>query len=94
MKTLLTTNADNAIRSYSRFTLPLLREYARFLSAEFFVMDHEPPVITDDGKPHFRTMRIGEFLQEYDRVVYIDADCVLNKNIPNVLKLVPPEKIG
>ncbi|MDB3944468.1 hypothetical protein N9444_00955 [Gammaproteobacteria bacterium] len=94
MKTLLTTNADNAIRSYSRFTLPLLHEYAKFLSAEFFVMDHEPPVITDDGKPHFRTMRIGEFLQEYDRVVYIDADCVLNKNIPNVLKLVPPEKVG
>jgi hypothetical protein len=33
-------------------------------------MDHEPPVITDDGKPHFRTMRIGEILQEYAGLSY------------------------
>jgi len=94
MTTLLVTNADKAIQSYSRFTLPLLRKYAKGLGADFLAMDHVPPVITDDGKPHFRTMKIGELLDRYERVVYVDADCLLNKDIPNILDLVPTDKVG
>jgi len=94
MSILLATNADNSIRAYSKFTLPLFRKYARYIGADFLAMDHKPPVITQDGKPHFRTMRLGELLDHYERIVYVDADCLLNRNIPNILDIVPAEKIG
>jgi len=94
MKYLITTRSDKSIKWLSDITHPPLKEYAKFCNADFMVLDHEPPVRSWDGHPHHRIMKHYELHEEYDRILHLDTDIIVNKNVPNIFEYVPYEKIG
>jgi lipopolysaccharide biosynthesis glycosyltransferase len=94
MKYVLVTRADANIKEMTNITLPPMKEYAKRIGADFIQLDHQPPVLTDDNKTHYRIIKVRDILEEYDRVLCLDADMLVNKNIPNIFDVVPEDKIG
>jgi lipopolysaccharide biosynthesis glycosyltransferase len=94
MKLLITTRADDTVKYLSDLTHPVFREYAKYCNADFMILDHEPPVFSDDNMPHFRIMKHYELHEEYDRILHLDTDIIINTNAPNIFEVVPEEKIG
>ena len=52
------------------------------------------PKICGTPSNYWRTIRIGELLNVYDRILHLDTDMIVNKNVPNIFDLVPEDKIG
>jgi lipopolysaccharide biosynthesis glycosyltransferase len=94
MKLSLVTRADKNIEYYTYLTHPLIKKYADFCKADFIILDHEPPQLSEDGFPHFRILKVQELLNEYDRVLSLDSDLVVNNNVPNIFNVVPFDCIG
>ena len=94
MKLALVTRADNNIKKMTDITLPPMKEYAKRIGADFIQLDHQPPVMTEDNKTHYRILKVRDILEDYDRVLCLDADMLINKDIPNIFELVPEDMIG
>ena len=94
MKKLIVTRADNNIKQMTNITLPIMENYAQKCNADFKIMSHKAPFLTSDNKPHYRILKVMELLEEYDRVLCLDADMLINKNCPNIFDIVPVDKIG
>lgn len=93
-KYLVVTRADDNIKQMTDITLPIMREYAEKCGADFKIISEPAPFMTDDNKPHYRIIKVRDFLEEYDRVLLLDADMIINKDCPNIFEVVPEDKIG
>lgn len=91
---LIVTRADNNIKSMTDITIPLFKEYAKKIGADFKTLSHQPPILSDDNKTHYRIIEVGNLLNDYDRVLCLDADMIINKDCPNIFELVPEDMIG
>ena len=94
MKKLIVTRADGNIKEITDITLPIMEEYAEKCNANFKIISDPPPFLTGDNKPHYRILKVREFLEEYDRVLCLDADMLINKTTPDIFDIVPEDKIG
>lgn len=94
MKYCIVTRADDNIKEMTDITFPAIEEYANKIGADFKVISSEPPVMTSDNRPHYRIVAVGKLLDEYDRVLCLDADMLINKDCPNIFDIVPADKVG
>tara|TARA_R110001606_G_C15389005_1_gene651282 strand:+ start:2950 stop:3645 length:696 start_codon:yes stop_codon:yes gene_type:complete len=94
IKNLIITRADSNIKEITDITIPLMEEYAKNCNADFKIISEQPPFLTGDNKPHYRILKVRDYLEEYNRVLCLDADMIINKNTPNLFELVPEDKIG
>ena len=94
MKLLVVTRADDKIKEMTDITLPSITEYAKKIGADFKILSHKPLLMTEDNRPHYRILEVENLLDEYDRVLCIDCDMIVNKNCPNIFDIVPEDKIG
>jgi len=94
MKTLIITRCDDNIKNITDISHPLLKKYAEFTKSDFLTLDGSPPSETDDDRPHFRIMEAYNLLGEYDRILSVDSDVILNRNTPNIFDVVPYDNIG
>jgi lipopolysaccharide biosynthesis glycosyltransferase len=96
MKFLIATRADGKINQITKNTIPLIEKYAEFCDADFKILDQEPPIWTTEvpPRPHYRIMEFYNFFNDYDRILSIDCDLLLNKNCPNIFEEVPYEFVG
>ena len=84
MKKLITVRADSNISGYTDITLPLIKKYAEKWGADFKLLTEEFTYSTvSDGKFHYRILKLGDLLDEYDKILNLDADIIINKNCPN-----------
>lgn len=90
----IAVRADKNIEGYTKLTLPLIEGYAKKWNATLEIIDSQPPVWTDDRKPHYRIMDVHRLLDKYDRVACIDADMVILPACPNPFEAVDEDKIG
>ena len=91
---LVCTRADENIRDMTDITFPSIRAYAKRCGADFRVLDGESPCRVGDGRWHYRIMAIRSLLNDYDRVLHLDADMLVKADCPNLFDVVPPDKIG
>tara|TARA_R110000824_G_scaffold2372_4_gene11141 strand:- start:272 stop:961 length:690 start_codon:yes stop_codon:yes gene_type:complete len=94
MKYCIVTRADDNIKEMTKLTFPGIQEYAERIGADFKVLSHTPPVMTDDNRPHYRIFEVGNLLDEYDRILCLDCDVIINKDCPNIFDVVPVNKVG
>lgn len=94
MKKLIVTRADANVKEIADITIPLMKKYANYCDADFKILSEPAPFLTSDHKPHYRILKVRELLEEYDRVLCLDVDILLNKDIPNIFDIVPEDKIG
>lgn len=90
----VTVRADDNIKEMTQLTFPIIEMFCKKWNAKFIVLDHKPEVMSDNNLPHFRIMKLYELLNDFDRIVNLDADLIINKNCPNLLDVVPVECIG
>lgn len=88
MKLLMATRADVGTTDYLPYTLPILKMYAKKWGAEFKILDKAY------GSVFWRLTSFHELLDQYDRILHIDADIVIAKTCPNIFDVVPYDTIG
>ena len=97
MKLAIVTRSDENIKNYTDLTHPILKDYAKKCNAEFIILSHDPPKesLPHDGRKHYRFLKVKDMLEgDYDRILLLDSDMVINKNCPNIFDEVPYNKIG
>jgi len=94
MKYAIVIRADEGVKDITDITLPIIKKYANFCNADLKILSGTPPVWTDDKKPHYRILKNYQLLDDYDRILCLDADMLINKNCPNIFEVVPENKIG
>jgi len=94
MKKAVLTRADSNIKEMTDITLPIMRKYAESMGCDFIILDHDPPFLTLDHKPHYRILKMYDLFDEYDKILHLDADMLINKNCPNIFEIVPENMIG
>lgn len=94
MKRAIITRSDDNIKYMSDITHPIFKEYASKCDADFIIFDHKPHIMTADNNYHYRILKAKEYLDEYDRLLFLDTDMIINKNCPNIFDIVPDDCIG
>ena len=84
MKIAIVTRSDNNIKEMSQLTHPLIKKYADTCHADFISLDQEPPIWTQDHKPHYRILKCKDLLNKYDRIAILDTDMLVLPNCPNI----------
>lgn len=91
MKKLIVTIAIGDFhKKLGRLTHPFMKKYAEKIGADF-------EVIEDQGEhtlPHYRKLDLGDYLNKYDRVCYIDTDIIVRPDSPDIFEIVPYNKFG
>jgi|7_EtaG_2_1085326.scaffolds.fasta_scaffold16095_2 lipopolysaccharide biosynthesis glycosyltransferase len=93
-KLAIVTRSDKGIEWCQNMTHPLFKKYAKKCGADFINISQPAPFKTDDGNDHYRALYFIQLLEKYDRILQLDTDMILNKNIPNLFEIVPEDKIG
>lgn len=76
---------------FAKITFPLIKAYADKCGADFkAVMERNPKY----SHPAYQKWDYVRFLDEYDRILHIDADMVVRSNTPDLFKLVPSNKFA
>lgn len=77
-------NKGNVYEKYAKYTLPLIEDYSKKVNSDFIVLNKP------DCKYHTcNKYQIGNFLNEYKRVLYLDADIVIKPNSPDIFSKNP-----
>jgi len=85
------TMASQSYQELSRLTLPKIQGYAAKIGADFIVLPGWGVICSNPGWEKFR---IREFLEKYERVIWIGSDCIVMQNCPNLFDVVPPDTFG
>ncbi len=92
MKTLVLTIAiGEYYRKMGEITHPLMRTYARRISAEFKVITEKK---VSQTTVHWEKFQIKELLDTYDRILFLDTDIIVRGDCPDLFELVPEESLG
>jgi hypothetical protein len=93
-KRLVVTRCDSNAERLAKVTHPILECYAKAWNADFKILDHDEEWMTDYEMCHYRILKVGELLDDYDRILVIDTDVIIMPGCPNPFETVDPEKIG
>jgi len=69
---------------------PLMERYAERLGAAFLRV--EGPY--EGRRSNLRKLELGRFLEDYDRVLYLDGDVAVRPDAPDLFDLVPADRLG
>jgi len=94
MKLLMASCVDENVMEYARYTLPILRMYAKRWDADFKILDNQSYNKLGGAMWNFRTMEFYELFEIYDRIFYMDSDIIINKTCPNIFDLVAYDTVG
>lgn len=75
----------------ARYTHPTFERYARKTGAKLIVIDKGefPPIGF-----YLVWRQIFLLLEQYERILYIDTDCLIAPECPNLFEIVPQDKLG
>ncbi len=92
MKLLMATSADANLNGYALHTLPIQERWAKTWGADYLILSD--PEYSTRAMWCYRTLIFYDLLEVYDRIFYIDADCIINKNCPNPFEIIPFGTVG
>ncbi|MFW6353654.1 MAG: hypothetical protein ACOC3I_04625 [Verrucomicrobiota bacterium] len=84
---------------YTAFTLPLMQRWAEREGCDFIVLD-ERKVCFNPNWPkrrfgiHLEKFQLRSLFERYERLLYLDADILVNPRAPSPFDLVPEESVG
>lgn len=86
-RNLIVTMVSNSFQHVGELTVPYHQAYANRIGADFMCITGNR-ISTHLG---WEKLRIAEFLREYDRVAWVDSDCLVMQNCPNLFEVVPED---
>jgi hypothetical protein len=84
--TLLT---DPAWHPLADVTLPTHRAYAMRIGAELIVLDRKIY-----PHPHYDKWQLAELFDNFERVLFLDADTIVRRDCPDLFICVEPDRVG
>lgn len=75
----------------SDITWPRFKSYAEKINADFIGITEKKVSITS---PHWEKFQIYNYLNDYDRILYLDCDILIRKDADNLFDIVPYDQIG
>lgn len=90
-RAIVTLSIGEKYSKLGKLTLPLMKAYSDSLSSDFYVIDTPKIGI---GMKHYEKFQLHEYLEEYDRVIFIDLDILIIPKCPDLFKIVPTECFG
>ena len=61
---------------------PTLKAYAERIGAEFVVLSDEDAA--RHSTPHWAKLKLGDLLNRYDRIIYLDTDILVREDCPDL----------
>lgn len=93
MKKAIVTRSDSRVKNVSVLTHPVFKRFADKWNADFIVLNHTTYIPNDDHDI-WRSLQFGDVLCDYDRIIALDTDVLINKTCPNLFEVVDEDKIG
>lgn len=91
MKAVVTICIGEEYQKMMEITRPQIVDYAKKIDAVYIeITERKYPQYS----PHFEKYQLKEILTQFDRVVYIDSDCIVSPDCPNLFDIVPEDHIG
>lgn len=75
----------------AKVTWPRLKKYAQRIGADFIPITEQKVSVTS---PHWEKFQLYDYLQVYDRIIYMDCDIVIRNDADNLFDVVPYGSIG
>lgn len=69
---------------------PNFKSYADKIKADFIVIDD----CRMSSHPVLEKLRVSDYLEDYDRIILMDADIVIRPDCPNLFDLIPEDRLG
>lgn len=91
MNALVTISIGKEYEELAQITHPTFKRYAEEIGAEFICIDTQK---ISQTTPHWEKFQLFDLFNKYERIVYIDADCIIRPDCPDLLKLVPRDNLG
>jgi len=89
-KLLVTLNINNYDKDITNLTFPYMRQYAQNIGADFHI-------INERKFPNFPLMieefQMYDYSSEYDWIIFLDADCLINPKGVDLTKLVEDDRV-
>ncbi len=86
---LVVTLATGSFADILEKTRPTFQAYAKRIGADYREITDKKYDVWQHEK-----FRVHQYVKAYDRTLFIDADCVIRDNCPDLFKLVPPTHVG
>jgi len=90
-------------KPFTEYTLKSIKEYAKKIDVDYIeVVEYEVPEkynvistnIEGNMKRISKLLVIREYLEKYDRIIFLDDSCVVNSDCPDLFNIVPVNFIG
>lgn len=91
MKLVLTIAIGDTYKNIASITSPRMSRYAERIGADFII--HNKQQIFKIY-PHYEKFIIHEYLDFYDRLIFLDVDTIVRHDCSNMFELVPEDKLG
>jgi ADP-heptose:LPS heptosyltransferase len=69
---------------------PFFKAYAKKVGADLVIWRDQG----NHSMPHYRKLDLGDMLNQYERVCYIDADIIIRDDAPDIFDMVPVDRFG
>lgn len=91
MDLVLTISIGEGYKNIADLTAPTMIDYAQKIGAEFRCITEQKVATT---YPYWEKFIIGDLLDSYDRIIYLDVDTLVRKDCPNLFEIAPANEIG
>jgi len=86
----LTIAVGDVYEKMAEYTHPSIKAYAEKIGADFICIDKN-----SCSTPHWEKFNaIYNYLNKYDRILYIDTDTLIRKDCPDIFAAVPKDKLA
>ena len=90
MKKLIVTMVFRDVyKAFSEITFPLIEKYAKKCGADIEIVSP-----WKEYRDNRSQLKLYSCLERYDRVMFVDIDCVVSEDTPNLFDIVPYGSIG
>jgi glycosyl transferase family 8/glycosyl transferase family 9 (putative heptosyltransferase) len=90
-RAIITLSIGEHYQKIAQITHPTLKRYADKIGADFVVISERK---ISQTTPHWEKFQILDFLNKYDRILYLDTDILIRKNCPDLFDIVPEDELG
>ena len=89
-KLLVTLNINDFDKEITELTFPYMKEYAQNIGADFYIIKERKflnlPVMLEK-------FQIYDISKDYDWIIYLDADCIINPKAKDLTSLVEKDRV-
>ncbi|MFK3873358.1 glycosyltransferase [Pseudoalteromonas rhizosphaerae] len=91
----ITINIGNKFNKMADMTIPLMKEYADRIGASFIEVRETSNIsYGEEYSAYWAKFKLFNYLEKFERVIYLDLDVVVRPHCPNLFQIVPENKFA